>query len=229
MTVNNKFTTFEGGKPEDPKTCGWIWEEEKRRGKRTEARMETSTKTLKAKAEASNLEVMEEETRLHAEVQEEKRQYLVMEKDRQQMHKLLDLQIAALSPSAEASRQFTENCESFATAADAARHALPMKNFYSQGGRREFLVKVESRLKEMEKLLVERTQGDQQDNSTSLEGLRDTKTVSKDISQHLSGAPSELSGLPSSVCQHTVQPRKQKTVSENQNQNHVYWPCGSGM
>lgn len=42
-------------------------------------------------------------------------------------------------------------------------------------------------LKESEKLLLECTEGDYKDNSTSLECLRDIKVTSKDISQQLSG------------------------------------------
>lgn len=50
-----------------------------------------------------------------------------------------------------------------------------------------FLEKAEACLKESEKLLVECTEGDHKDNSTSLECLRDMNITSKDISQHLSG------------------------------------------
>lgn len=49
------------------------------------------------------------------------------------------------------------------------------------------LDKAEACLKESEKLLVECTEGDHEDNSTSLECLRDMKMTSKDISQQLSG------------------------------------------
>lgn len=49
------------------------------------------------------------------------------------------------------------------------------------------LDKAEACLKESEKLLVESTEGDHKDNSTSLECLRDMKMTSKDISQQLSG------------------------------------------
>lgn len=48
-------------------------------------------------------------------------------------------QIAALTPVAEAAKQFTSDYQSFATAVDTTRHELPVKNFYIQGDRREFL------------------------------------------------------------------------------------------
>lgn len=50
-----------------------------------------------------------------------------------------------------------------------------------------FSDKAEACLKESEKLLVECTEGDYKDNSTSLDCLRDIKTTSKDVSQQLSG------------------------------------------
>ncbi|KAM4629287.1 uncharacterized protein ACJ7VT_001633 [Polymixia lowei] len=167
------------------------------------AKMESNTEKLKAEAEARLREEMEEEQRLHNEVQEKKRQWLLMEKDKQ-MNELLDLQIAALTPMAEAAKQFTKEYKSFATAIDTTRHELPIKNFYIEGDRREFLDKAESCLKESEKVLEECTQGDQQENSASVECLRDMKMASKDISQQLSGTFSELLELSSLECRHMI-------------------------
>lgn len=48
-------------------------------------------------------------------------------------------QIAALTPVAEAAKTFTKDYTSFATAVDTTRHELPVKNFYIDGDRREFL------------------------------------------------------------------------------------------
>ncbi|KAL7396155.1 hypothetical protein ABVT39_001242 [Epinephelus coioides] len=167
------------------------------------AQMESNTAKLKAEAEARIMQEMEEEEALHNEVQEKKRQYLLMEKNRL-ANELLDLQIAALTPVAETARQFTKDYKSFATAVDTTRHELPVKNFYIDGDRMEFLDKAEACLKDSEKLLMECTEGDHTDNSTSLECLRDMKTTSKDISQQLSGTFSELLELSSLICRHTV-------------------------
>ncbi|XP_034079451.1 HAUS augmin-like complex subunit 8 isoform X2 [Gymnodraco acuticeps] len=167
------------------------------------AEMESNTAKLKAAAEARILQEMEEEEALYNEVQEKKRQYLVMEKDRL-AHELLDLQIAALTPVAETAKQFAKNYKSFASAVDTTRHELPVKNFYIDGDRKEFLDKSEACLKVSEKLLEQCTEGDQKDTSTSLECLRDMKTTSKDISQQLSGTFSELLEVSSLVCRHTI-------------------------
>lgn len=48
-------------------------------------------------------------------------------------------QIAALTPVAEAAKQFTKDYKCFATAVDTTRHELPVKNFYIDGDRKEFL------------------------------------------------------------------------------------------
>ncbi|XP_042273525.1 HAUS augmin-like complex subunit 8 [Thunnus maccoyii] len=167
------------------------------------AKMESNTAKLKAEAEARILQVMEEEEALRSEAHEKKRQYLLMENNRT-VNELLDLQISALTPVAEVAKHFTKEYKSFATAIDTTRHELPVKNFYIDGDRREFLDKAEACLMESETLLVECTEGDHKDNSTSLDCLREMKITSKDISQQLSGAFSELLELSSLVCRHTI-------------------------
>ncbi|XP_005920920.1 HAUS augmin-like complex subunit 8 [Haplochromis burtoni] len=167
------------------------------------AKMESNTAKLKAEAETKILQAMEEEQSLHDEVKEKKRQYLLAEKKRL-VNELLDLQVATLTPVAEAVGQFTKDYKSFATAVDTTRHELPVKNFYIDGDRREFLDKAVASLKESEKLLLECTEGDYKDNSTSLECLRDIKVTSKDISQQLSGAFKEQLELSSLVCRQRI-------------------------
>lgn len=44
-----------------------------------------------------------------------------------------------LTPVADAAKQFTKEYISLATAVDTTRHELPVKNFYIDGDRREFL------------------------------------------------------------------------------------------
>lgn len=60
-------------------------------------KMENNTAKLKAEAEARILQEMEEEDALHDEVQEKKRQYLLMEKERL-LNELLDLQVRKPPP-----------------------------------------------------------------------------------------------------------------------------------
>lgn len=56
--------------------------------------MESNTTKLQAEAEARILQMMEEEHALHNEVQEKKRRYLLMEKERE-INDILDLQVCS--------------------------------------------------------------------------------------------------------------------------------------
>uniref|UniRef100_A0AAZ3QYY2 Uncharacterized protein n=1 Tax=Oncorhynchus tshawytscha TaxID=74940 RepID=A0AAZ3QYY2_ONCTS len=102
------------------------------------AKMENNSQKLKVEAEGRIIAVMEEEELLRKEVHEKKRQYLLLEKNKQ-LDDLLDLQITALTPVADAAKQFTQEYKSFAAAVDTTRHELPVKNFYIDGDRMTFL------------------------------------------------------------------------------------------
>ncbi|XP_047443478.1 HAUS augmin-like complex subunit 8 [Mugil cephalus] len=167
------------------------------------AKMESNTAKFKAKAEAMIMQEMEKETLLHNEVMEKKRRYLLAEKKRL-VNELLDLQLATLTPVAEAASQFTNDYKSLATAVDTTRHELPVQDFYIEGDRKEFLGKAVACLKESEKLLAECTEGDYKDNIASLECLRNMKLTSKDIIHQISGASSELLELSSLACRHKI-------------------------
>ncbi|XP_072294680.1 HAUS augmin-like complex subunit 8 [Eucyclogobius newberryi] len=167
------------------------------------AKMENNTTKLRMEAETRILQELEDEEALRIEVLDKKRQYELKEKNRL-LSELLDVQIASLTPIAEAATQFTEEYKSFAAAVDTTRHELPVKNFYIDAEPRDFLDKAESCLQESEKLFKECTQENTQDNCTSLEFLKTMKTTSKDIGQQLSGAFSELLELSSLICRQTI-------------------------
>ncbi|XP_061834552.1 HAUS augmin-like complex subunit 8 [Nerophis lumbriciformis] len=167
-------------------------------------KMAANTNRLKAEAEARLLQKMEEEEVLQTEVIAKKRQYLLMEKERQATE-LLNMQVSALTRVADVAKPFTKSYNSFASAVDTTLHELPVKNFYIDGDGKEFLGKAEACLKESEELLREWTKEDYKDNSAALECLQSMKSYSKDMSQQLSGAFSELLELSSLICRHTVQ------------------------
>uniref|UniRef100_A0A3B4AR88 HAUS augmin-like complex, subunit 8 n=1 Tax=Periophthalmus magnuspinnatus TaxID=409849 RepID=A0A3B4AR88_9GOBI len=102
------------------------------------AKMESNTAKLQVEAETRILQELEEEEALRIEVLDKKRQYDLKEKNRL-LNELLDVQIASLTPIAEAATQFTEEYKSFAAAVDTTRHELPVKNFYMNRERRDFL------------------------------------------------------------------------------------------
>ncbi|XP_017262621.1 HAUS augmin-like complex subunit 8 [Kryptolebias marmoratus] len=177
------------------------------------AKMESNTAKFKAEAEERSLQEMKGEEMLRNEVKEKKQQYLLAEK-KKLLNEMLDMQIETLTPVAEVAKQFTKDYKCFAAAVDTTRHELPVKNFYINGDGKEFLVQVEACLKETEKLVLECTQGDPMENSTSLDCLRNMKISSKNISQQLSGTFSELLELSSLVCRHSV--HVQQVVEEEQ-------------
>uniref|UniRef100_A0A8C5EVL5 HAUS augmin-like complex subunit 8 n=1 Tax=Gouania willdenowi TaxID=441366 RepID=A0A8C5EVL5_GOUWI len=163
------------------------------------AQMQSNTAKFKADAEAKILQVIEDEEMLHNEVKEKKQRYLLAEKKRL-IQELLDVQISSLAPVADAAKQFTNDYKSFSSAIDTTRHELPVKNYYIDEDRSEFLDKAESCLKESESLLLECIKGDHMENSTSLQCLRDLKTTSKNISQQLSGSAQTHANKPVCVC-----------------------------
>lgn len=177
------------------------------------AKMESNTAKLRADAEARILQEMEEQESLRLEVLEKKRQFEFKERNRL-LGELLDLQIASLTPVAEAVTDFTKVYKSFAAAIDTTRHELPIKNFYMDGEQCDFLDKAESCLKDSENLLEQCTHGNMEANCTSLECLKSMKMASKDISQHLSGGFSELLELSSLISQQTI--HLQQALEEEQ-------------
>ncbi|XP_077440553.1 HAUS augmin-like complex subunit 8 [Vanacampus margaritifer] len=177
------------------------------------AKMAHNMAKLKPKVEARLLYMMEEEEALRSKVMEKKRRYLLAEK-RRLANELLDMQISALTPAAEAAKLFTESYKTLASAVDITRHELPVKNFHIAGDSLEFLGKAEACLKESETLLKECTEGDHEENRAALNCLQDMTKASKDTSQQLSGVFSELLELSSLVSRHTVQ--VQQAVEEEQ-------------
>ncbi|XP_061744258.1 HAUS augmin-like complex subunit 8 [Nerophis ophidion] len=167
-------------------------------------KMAANTKKLEAEAEARLLQKMEEEEVLHTELIEKKRKYLLMEKERKATE-LLNMQVPALNRVAEIAKPFTKSYNSFASAVDTTLHELPVKNFHIDGDGKAFLGKAVACLKESEELLREWTEEDYRDNSAAVECLHSMKSSSKEMSQHLSGAFSELQELSSLICRHTVQ------------------------
>ncbi len=65
--------------------------------------------------------------------------YLIFVCDSHPTKMIIFHQIAALTPVADAAKEFTKDYMSFATAVDTTRHELPVKNFYIDEDRREFL------------------------------------------------------------------------------------------
>ncbi|KAM8888839.1 HAUS augmin-like complex subunit 8 [Synchiropus picturatus] len=166
------------------------------------AKMESNTAKLKRENEEWLLQKMEEEEALRKEVHEKKRRFLLLEKERM-TKELLDIQAAALTPVVECSKEFSKAYKSLSTAVDTTLHELPVKNFYIDGDREQFLDKAVAYLKESEKLLGECTELEYSHSSAAVQCFQDLKIMSKGINQELTGTCTGLQELSSLLCHHT--------------------------
>ncbi|XP_051516483.1 HAUS augmin-like complex subunit 8 [Myxocyprinus asiaticus] len=155
------------------------------------AKIEHNTQKLREEAEKNILTVMEKERQLHAQVNRKTRQCMLLEKQKQ-INNLLDLQIESLGPIAAAANKFSEEYESFATAIDATRHKLPVKNVHIGEDTGKFLDKAVGYLNRSERTLQQYTQDIPTDCEASAECLGEMKNAAREISQQLTKTFSAL-------------------------------------
>ncbi|RXN09269.1 HAUS augmin-like complex subunit 8 isoform X1 [Labeo rohita] len=166
-------------------------------------KIQHNTRKLREEAERNILAVMEKEQQLSAQVNRKKRQYLLLEKQKQ-LNSLLDLQIEALAPVAAAANTFTEEYKSFATAVDATRHKLPVKNVHIGEDAGQFLDKAVECLNQSERVLQHYTKDIPTDCEASTASLREMKDTASEISQQLTRTVSDLLEVSSLVSRETV-------------------------
>ncbi|XP_056589572.1 HAUS augmin-like complex subunit 8 [Triplophysa dalaica] len=167
------------------------------------AKIEHKNQTLREEAERNILTVMEKEQQLRSQVHRMKRQYLVLEKQKQ-LNSLLDLQIEALGSVAAAGNTFSEEYKSFARAIDATRHKLPIKNVHIGENAGHFLAEAVGCLNQSERVLQQYAQGISTDSEASAECLGEMKNSAHEISEQLSRTFSELLEVSSLVSHETV-------------------------
>lgn len=147
--------------------------------------------------------MMEKEHQLSAQVNRKKRQYLLMEKQKQ-LNSLLDLQIDALGPVAAAVNTFAEDYKSFATAIDATRHSLPVKNVDIGEDAEQFLDKAVESLNRSERVLQHYTKDIPSDCEASKQCLREIEDTANEINQQVTRTFSDLLEVSSLVSRETV-------------------------
>lgn len=167
------------------------------------ANMEHSNRKLREEAEKNILTVMQKEQQQHTEVNPKKRQYLLLQKQKE-LNSLLDLQIEALTPVAAEANTFAEEYKSFATAIDATRHKLPVKDVHIGEDAGQFLDEAVKCLNESENVLKQYTKDIPTDCEASTVCLRDIKNRAIDISQQLTRGFSDLMEVSSLVSRETV-------------------------
>ncbi|XP_016308698.1 HAUS augmin-like complex subunit 8 isoform X2 [Sinocyclocheilus anshuiensis] len=167
------------------------------------AKIEHNTRKMREEAERNILAVMEKEQQLSAQVNRKKRQYLLLEKQKQ-LNSLLDLQIEALGPVAAAANTFAEEYKSFATAIDATRHKLPVKNVDIGEDAGQFLDKAVECLNQSAQVLQHYTKDMPTDCEASTECLREMNNTANEISQQLTRTFSDLLEVSSLESRETV-------------------------
>ncbi|KAI4881913.1 hypothetical protein NFI96_021086, partial [Prochilodus magdalenae] len=167
------------------------------------AKIEHNTHKLKEEAERSLLTMIEEEERLRSKVMGMKRQYLLLEKQKQ-LNDLLDLQIAALTPAAETAKQFSEEYKIFATAIDTTRHELPVKNLHIEEDRGKFLDEAVVCLSQSQHALEQYVKDISTGSESTAECLKEMKNTAQEIDQQLLSASTELLELSSLVSREAV-------------------------
>ncbi|XP_043081138.1 HAUS augmin-like complex subunit 8 isoform X1 [Puntigrus tetrazona] len=167
------------------------------------AKIEHNTRKCREEAERNILAVMEKEQQLSAQVSRKKRQYLLLEKQKQ-LNSLLDLQIEALGPVAAEVNTFAEDYESFASAIDATRHKLPVKNVDAGEDADQFLEKAVESLNRSERVLQRYTEDVSTDCEASKRCLKEMEDTANEISQQVTRTFSDLLEVSSLVSRETV-------------------------
>ncbi|XP_067226674.1 HAUS augmin-like complex subunit 8 isoform X1 [Chanodichthys erythropterus] len=167
------------------------------------AKIQHNTRKMREEFERNIMAVMEKEQQLCAQVNRKKQQYLLLEKQKQ-LNSLLDLQIEALTPVAAAATTFAEEYKSFATAVDATRHQLPVKNVHIGEDPEQFLDEAVKCLKQSECLLQHYTKDIPTDCEAVTESLREMKNTGNEISQQLTRTCSDLLEVSSLVSRENV-------------------------
>ncbi|XP_062412300.1 HAUS augmin-like complex subunit 8 isoform X2 [Sardina pilchardus] len=168
------------------------------------AKLDHNTIIMREEAEKELLAMMEVEREMQVAGRKKKRQYHLRAKQNQ-LNSLLDAQIAALTPVAAVASQFTQNYQMLATAVDATRHELPVKNLHMEDNREEFLEKTVSCLKRSEELLQQHMNVMEQGCESACESLNRIKSYTLDLNQQLIRGGSDLQELSSLVSQLTVE------------------------
>ncbi|XP_026055190.1 HAUS augmin-like complex subunit 8 [Carassius auratus] len=167
------------------------------------AKIEHNTRRFREEAERNILAVMEKEQQLSAQVNRKKRQYLLLEKQKQ-FNSLLDLQMEALAPVAAGANTFAEDYKSFATAIDATRHKLPVKNVDIGDDADQFLDKAIESLNRSERVLQHFTKDIPTDCEASKQCLREIEDTANEIGQQVTRTFSDLLEVSSLVSRESV-------------------------
>uniref|UniRef100_A0A8C8S7E5 HAUS augmin like complex subunit 8 n=1 Tax=Pelusios castaneus TaxID=367368 RepID=A0A8C8S7E5_9SAUR len=147
-------------------------------------KIEKNISQLEEKAERNLSILCEEKEEQQKKLYELKRQ-LLLKKREQQLEEVLDKQIEVLASLLTVCEQFKDEYKTFATAVDATRHELPMRNLHMEGNRHKFLDDLQKHLVVTRSLLVEAVPGYLEENSKAFPVLKELKEVALKMDSEL--------------------------------------------
>ncbi|NXJ02039.1 HAUS8 protein, partial [Psophia crepitans] len=168
---------------------------------------------LEKKAEKNLLMLCEEKKRQQEKLCELKREILLKERE-QKLDDVLDRQMELLSSLVPVCEQFKDQYKSFATALDATRHELPIKNIHVEGDMVTYLDELQKRLTVTQELLTEVTPNDAEDSAKAFGILADFKEVSQKLDEELQRSFTQVQNLSFQVSKE-VSLHNQRICEEN--------------
>ncbi|KYO41876.1 HAUS augmin-like complex subunit 8 [Alligator mississippiensis] len=175
-------------------------------------RIEKNLAQLEEKAERNLIRLCEEKKRQQKELYELKRKLLLKERE-QQLDEILDKQNEVLAPLAAVCQHFAEKFKIFATALDATRHELPVRNIYVEGDRYKYLDELQKHLAITQNLLAEVVTDYSEENSKAFSLLKELKELSLKMDEELQRSFIQVQDLSFEVSKE-VSLRNQKECEE---------------
>ncbi|XP_074834112.1 HAUS augmin-like complex subunit 8 isoform X2 [Carettochelys insculpta] len=161
-------------------------------------KMEKNISQLEKKAER-NLAILCEEKEKHQKKLYDLKCQLLLNKREQQLEEMLDKQIEVLGPLVTACELFKKEYKAFATALDATRHELPVKNIHIEENRHKYLDDLQKQLAVTHNLLFEAEPGYLEENAKVFPILKDLKEVALKMDAELQRSFKQMQDLSSEV------------------------------
>ncbi|XP_020636706.3 HAUS augmin-like complex subunit 8 [Pogona vitticeps] len=161
-------------------------------------KIEKNLSRLEEKAERNLLTLSEEVEKLQKEAHRKKRK-LQHQQKQQDLAEALDRQLEALGPLAQQAARFKDQYQHFATALDATRHELPVKDIYLGENKSRYLDDLQERLTWAQKVLAETVQEHTAENGRAVGLAKELEEVSLKVDAELPRAFADVLDLSADV------------------------------
>ncbi|NWH57543.1 HAUS8 protein, partial [Geococcyx californianus] len=168
---------------------------------------------LEEKAEKNLIMLCEEKKRQQEKLYKLKREILLKERE-QKLEEALDKQLEVLTPLVPVCEQFKEQYKCFATALDATRHELPIKNIHIEEDMYTYLDELGKELTVTQELLTELTPSCSDESAKTCSALKTLQEVSQKLDKELQSNFTQVQNLASEVSKE-VSLHNQQICEEN--------------